>query len=75
VRIADEIVVGLMAAACGIDFAEATATGVDKFMVSGVEIPVARKPLLIRMKETVRESDAVDVRFLRLKIEEEGRRS
>lgn len=73
VRIADEIVVDLMAAACGIDYAEATATGVDKFVVSGVEIPVARKPLLIQTKETVRESDAVDVRFLRLKIQEEGR--
>ena len=75
VRIADEIVVDLMAAACGIDYAEATAAGVDRFVVGGVEIPVARKPLLIRMKDTVRESDAVDVRFLRLKIQEEDRRS
>ena len=73
VRIADEIVVDLMAAACGIDYREATALGVDKFVVSGVEIPVVRKPLLIRMKDTVRESDAVDVRFLRLRIQEEGR--
>ena len=75
VRIADEIVVDLMAAACGIDYTEATATGVDKFVVNGVEIPVVRKPLLIRMKDTVRESDAVDVRFLRLKIQEEDRRA
>jgi hypothetical protein len=75
VRIADEIVVDLMAAACGIHYAEATAGGVDKFVVSGVEIPVVRKSLLIRMKDTVRESDAADVRFLHLKIQEEDRRS
>ncbi len=28
--------------------------------------------LLIRMKDTVRDSDKVDVRFLRLRLEEEG---
>ncbi len=38
--------------------------------VQGVEIPVASKELLIRMKDTVRPSDAADVAFLRLRIEE-----
>jgi hypothetical protein len=39
--------------------------------VHDVEIPVASKETLIRMKDTIRESDALDVRFLRLRIEED----
>lgn len=74
VRIADEIVVDLLGAACGVTYADAIAGGIEIFNVRGVEIPVASKELLIRMKNTIRESDAVDVRFLRLRIEEEGRR-
>jgi predicted nucleotidyltransferase len=74
VRVADEIVVDLLGAACGIAYAEALAAGFDRFNIQGVEIPVANKELLIRMKATIRESDAVDVRFLRLRIEEEKKR-
>ncbi len=70
VRIADEIVVDLMAAACGIDYAAALAGGVDRVTIHGVEIPLAGKELLIRMKDTVRPSDAADVQFLRIRIEE-----
>jgi hypothetical protein len=73
VRIADEIVVDLMQAAGGIDYGAALAGGVEMFTIQGVEIPVAGKELLIRMKDTVRPSDAADVAFLRLRIEE-GRR-
>jgi hypothetical protein len=73
VRIADEIVVDLMAAACGIDYSAALAGGVERFTVRGIEIPVARKELLIRMKETIRPSDAADVQFLRMRIEEDRR--
>ena len=71
VRVADEIVVDLLGAACGIDYSEASAAGLDRFEIQGVKIPVASKELLIRMKATIRESDAMDVRFLRLRIEEE----
>jgi hypothetical protein len=71
VRVADEIVVDLLGAACGIDYSEAAAAGLDRFEIQGVDIPVATKELLIRMKATIRESDAMDVRFLRLRIEEE----
>jgi hypothetical protein len=71
VRVADEIVVDLMAAACGITYDEAAQGGIERFDVRGVPIPVASKELLIRMKDTIRESDAVDVRFLRMRIEEE----
>jgi hypothetical protein len=39
--------------------------------VHEVEIPVASKEILIRMKDTIRESDALDVRFLRLRIDED----
>jgi hypothetical protein len=74
VRVADEIVVDLLASACGITYDEALRSGVDVLRVQGIEIPVANKRLLIRTKDTVRESDAMDVRFLRLRIEEESGR-
>ncbi|HEY9421314.1 MAG TPA: hypothetical protein VIW92_07870 [Thermoanaerobaculia bacterium] len=74
VRIADEIVVDLLGAACGISYSEAVEVGIDTFTIRDVQIPVASKELLIRTKNTIRESDAVDVRFLRLRIEEEERR-
>jgi hypothetical protein len=71
VRVADEIVVDLLARACGIDYQEAIAGGVEFRDLEGVQIPLASKELLIRMKDTVRESDRADVRFLKLRIEEE----
>ena len=74
VRIADEIVVDLLGSACGVTYSDAAASGIETFNVEGVRIPVASKELLIRMKDTIRESDAVDVRFLRLRIEEERKR-
>ena len=70
VRVADEVVVDLLASACGVGYEEAVALGVDRKRIEDVDLPVASKPLLIRLKETVRESDASDVRFLRLQIEE-----
>jgi len=70
-RVADEIVVDLMAAACGIDYAAALAAGVETLTIQGVAIPVASKELLIRMKDTVRPSDAADVAFLRVRIAED----
>lgn len=71
VRVADEIVVDLMARACGIDYAMAFQDGIDLMTVDGVQIPVASKGLLIRMKGTFRASDKSDIGFLRIKIEEE----
>jgi hypothetical protein len=70
-RVADEIVVDLMTAACGIDYAAAMAAGVETLTIQGVGIPVARKELLIRMKDTIRPSDAADVNFLRVRIAED----
>ena len=61
VRIADEIVVGLMASACGITYDDATSLDIEERLVGDVVIPLAGKRLLIRMKDTVRNSDRMDV--------------
>ena len=69
VRIADEIVVDLMKKACGVDYDDAVAAGLDVFELEDVEIPLASKQTLIRTKDTVRPGDAADVGFLELRIE------
>jgi predicted nucleotidyltransferase len=63
VRVADEIVVDLMALACGIDY-DAAATDKRTLTIDGVEIPVASPATLIRTKNTIRPSDAADRRYL-----------
>ena len=63
VRVADEVVVDLMARACGIDYLEAVADA-ERLTLGDVEIPVASAATLIRTKNTVRPSDAVDRRYL-----------
>lgn len=63
VRVADEIVVDLMKAACGIEYAEAT-RHVDVVALNGVPIPFANPELLLRMKDTVRDKDKLDRDFL-----------
>jgi len=68
VRVADEIVVDLMSKACGIDYASAVKE-VEYKIVEGVKIPVANKQLLIKMKETFRNSDKVDVDYLKYRID------
>lgn len=70
VRVADEIVVDLMAMACGIDF-ETAKKDIQIVDIEGVKIPVASKELLIKMKDTIRHSDKLDAEFLRWRIEEE----
>jgi hypothetical protein len=70
VRVADEVVVDLMAKACGIDYDKAK-DGVVWMDVEGVRIPVAGREWLIRMKDTIRPSDQVDVNFLRFLIDKE----
>jgi hypothetical protein len=70
VRVADEVVVGLMARACDVDYAEAV-RDVEMLEVEGVRIPVASIDTLIRTKRTMRPSDAAD----RLYLEELRRRT
>jgi hypothetical protein len=70
VRIADEVVVDLMAKACGVTYDEAIVDAV--FITLGeVQIPVASPRTLLRTKDTVRPSDAVDRRFLEWLIRED----
>ena len=71
VRVADEIVVDLMASACGVTYEEAIGHDVEERRVGDVDIPLAGKRLLIRMKDTVRDSDRMDVRFLETRLREE----
>jgi len=73
VRVADEILVDLMASASGIDYAEASKS-VVVHEIGGVPIPFASPELLWRMKcHTRREKDAPDLLFLRKWFEARGR--
>lgn len=72
VRVADEIVVDLMKAAGGIDYAEAASEIVIR-EIQGVAIPFASPTLLWKMKRlTYREKDAGDLLFLRKYFEARG---
>ena len=72
VRVADEIVVDLMAKACGVDYDDASRDAVE-LLFAGVPIPVASLSTLIRTKNTVRPSDAADRHFLQVLIDEATR--
>ncbi len=63
VRVADEIVVDLMKAACGITFSEAREL-MDIVTIDGVAIPFATPVLLWRTKQTLRDKDQLDRLFL-----------
>jgi hypothetical protein len=63
VRVADEIIVDLMARACGIDYSDAVKDS-RSLAIEGVLIPVASPATLIRTKNTVRPTDAADRRYL-----------
>ena len=67
VRVADEIVVDLMKSANGIEYAEASAS-IEWAEIQGVRIPFADLKLLWRLKQTVREKDALDRLFLKEKL-------
>ena len=67
VRVSDEILVDVMTAACGIEFDEASRS-VEVAQVQGVSIPFATPQLLLRMKQTHREKDALDRIFLHREI-------
>lgn len=63
VRVADEIVVDLMKAACGVEYATAV-DDIELVEIEGVLIPFANVDLLLRMKQTVRAKDELDRMFL-----------
>jgi len=65
VRVADEIVVDLMAQASGIDYEEAKQYIIVRD-IDGVPVPCADTSLLLKMKQrSVREKDRADVYFLK----------
>ena len=64
IRVGDEFVVDLMKAACGIEYAEASKS-ISRRMVREVEIPFASPELLLRLKQTHGEKDAMDRANLR----------
>lgn len=72
VRVADEIVVDLMAKACGVEYAEASRDAVI-VLFADVPIPVASPRTLMRTKNTVRPADAADRQFLQALIDESAR--
>lgn len=72
VRVADEVIVDLMKAAAGIEYAEAARDVVVR-EVQGVPIPFASPRLLWRMKKPLnRPKDAQDLQFLEYWFREHG---
>jgi hypothetical protein len=71
VRVADEIVVDLMLAACGVTYDDA-ANEIEMREVQGVAIPFASAKLLLRTKQTYRERDIPDRIFLEEKLRREA---
>lgn len=72
VRVADEIVVDLMLAACGVTY-EDSANEIEMREVQGVAIPFASAKLLLRTKQTYRERDIPDRIFLEEKLRREAK--
>ncbi len=67
VRVADEVVVDLMAGACGVSYSDA-ATGAETVDIGETPVPVADKHTLIRTKQTIRPSDHMDCEYLAARI-------
>jgi hypothetical protein len=63
VRVADEVLVDLLAAACGVTWSEASASAL-RMDLEGTPVIVADVETLIRTKRTVRPSDAADRAWL-----------
>jgi len=74
VRVADEVVIDLMAGACGVLYDDAVSEAKHRD-VGGTQILVASKETLIRTKQTIRPSDHMDCEYLRWRIAEEKRNS
>ncbi len=72
IRVGDEIVVDLMKAACGIEYAEAS-KDITTLVLQSVTIPFASPKLLWRMKQTHRDKDRLDRLFLAELLKNEGR--
>lgn len=73
VRVADEVLVDLMLKTCGISYEEASGQ-IEVVTIQNVSIPFASPRLLLRMKQTLRERDALDRAFLEQKLKAEERK-
>lgn len=71
VRVADEIVVDLMLSACGVTYDDAV-DQIEVRTVEGVTIPFPSAKLLLRMKQTYRDKDVMDRKFLEKKVKEQS---
>jgi len=69
VRVADEIVVDLMLSACGVTYDDAV-DQIELRVIEGVTIPFPSAQLLLRMKQTYRDKDVIDRKFLESKLQE-----
>lgn len=76
VRVADEVVVDLLARACDVTYEDAVVDA-EEIPVGDARILVASKRTLIRTKQTIRPSDHSDCEYLasRIKAAQEPRRS
>jgi hypothetical protein len=63
VRVADEVVVDLLAGACGVSYDDAVSRAEHR-NVGGTQILVASKETLIRTKQTIRPNDHMDCEYL-----------
>lgn len=64
VRVADEIVVDLMKKACGVEYAEASKE-IVLVELEEVKIPFASVDLMIKLKQSQRPKDQMDLEFLK----------
>lgn len=72
IRVGDEVVVDLMAAACGVTYEDAV-RDVETLVVEGVPIPFVSAPTLLRTKQTYRSKDEADRLFLERLLAEQRR--
>lgn len=68
VRVADEVIVDLLAHACGVTYEDAAADA-EEVDVGASKVPVASKQTMIRTKQTIRPSDHSDCEYLRSRID------
>jgi predicted nucleotidyltransferase len=67
VRVADEVVVDLLAKACDVTFEDAISQAESR-EIGGAQVLVASKQTLIRTKQTIRPSDHMDCEYLAWRI-------
>jgi hypothetical protein len=63
IHVADEFVVDSMLKACGVSYDDAF-SGIEIRTIQNVTIPFASPKLLLQLKQTYREKDAMDRAFL-----------